>query len=124
MAESGRYRPKSYSEMEQQAGRIHGTIVPMQRRIVNNYIEAERDRIMRNGRGYMDDSDVARARLFAVRSSEYQRLQRRLNRVDSFLNRNRPDFEEEPLDIFNPNADTPERRRNLDRLNRRTRTRK
>lgn len=117
----GRFRPKSYSEMVQQAGRIHGAIEPQMRRIVDAYRDAARA-------AYGSDiqtSDLDRATAVAQRSAEYQRLQRRLNRVDAFINRNAPNFEDEgPIDIFNPNADTPVRRRNLARLNRRTRTRR
>lgn len=130
MAEAGKYRPKSFADMASQYGRIRGAIVPRMLSIVEEVEAAERqkaaDRAAVEGRSfYWDTSDRDRARSMVRYNTEYQRLQRRLNRADAFLNRNRPNFEEEsPLDIFNPNADSPERRRNLARLNRITRTRK
>lgn len=121
MAESGKYRLKSYSEMAQQAGRIHGAIAPQMRRIVDAYRDAARI-------AYGSDiqtSDLDRATAVAQRSAEYQRLQRRLNRVDAFMDRNRPNFEDEgPIDIFNPNRLTPARRRNIELMSRRTRRRR
>jgi len=123
MAESGQYRPKSYGEMSQQAGRIHGEITSRMMGIVERYREEARRAASESGRRF-DTSERDRADYAAWQSPEYQRLQRRLNRTDAFMNRNRPNFEEETVDIFNPNADTPERRRNLEKLNRRTRRRK
>lgn len=125
----GGYRPKSYAEMESQAGRIHGAIVPRMRQLTDETEAAEKRRKMEwaagEGREFIwDTSDRDRARALVRSNTEYQRLQRRLNRVDAFIDRNRPNFEEEPIDIFNPDANSPERRRNLARLNRRTRTRR
>lgn len=129
MAESGTFRPKSFADMESQVGRIHGAIVPRMRQITEE-VEAEEKEKKRQwageeGRTFIwDTSDRDRARSLVQYNTEYRRLQRRLNRADAFLDRNRPNFEEEPLDIFDPNANTPERRRNLVRLNRRTRRRR
>ena len=120
MSESGKYRPKSYNEMESQLGRIYGVVAPRLRRIQQDYINAEAGRSNRP----MDASDYDRALSEARRSSEYQRLANRLNRASAFVSRNRPDLEEEPIDIFNPDASSPERTRNQRRLNRRTRSRR
>lgn len=120
MAESGKYRPKSYNDMEQQLGRIYGVIAPQLRRIQQDYVNAEAGRSTRP----MDTSDYDRALYSARKSPEYQRLTRRLNRAAAFVSRNRPELEEEPIDIFNPNASSTERSRNQRKLNRKTRTRR
>lgn len=119
MAEAGKYRAKSFGEMSQQAGRIHGEITSRMMGIVERYREEARRVASESGRRF-DTSDRDRADYAAWQSPEYQRLQRRLNRTDAFLDRNRPNFEEETIDIFNPNTNTPEHRRNLAKLNRKT----
>lgn len=122
--QTGRFRPKSYLDMQQQVERIQREGWHRLMNIVDRNVERRREEIEAAG-GRFDTSDRDRAIYEAQRSEAYQREVRRMNRAQEYLQRQLPaDLEPEPVDIFDSNVGAEERRRNLDRMERRTRTRR
>ena len=120
----GQYRPKSYMDMQQQVNRIQGEGWRRMMGIVEQNIERRRAEKEGEGGRRFDTSDRDRAIYEAQNSPEYQRMLHRMNRSQEYLNRQRPELEPEPIDIFDSNVGAEERRRNLARMERRTRTRR